>query len=191
MSDTNPIVGALRARKWNPYVVGVAIGLLSCVTFLTMDKVLGTSGTFVHVAALVEGIFAPGNVVGEGANAYYAAEKVGPKMFDWQFFLVIGVFFGALASSRLSGDRSTECVPSLWAWRFGPSKAVRYTAAFVSGVLLLFGARMAGGCTSGHAISGGLQLALSSWVFLVAFFLSGIATAFALFGKEGRHHVRG
>ena len=56
-------------------------------------------------------------------------------------------------------------------------------------VILIFGARMADGCTSGHAISGGLQLALSSWTFILAMFASGIATALLLYGKEGRRHV--
>lgn len=67
--------------------------------------------------------------------------------------------------------------------------AKRYAAAFFGGVILIYGARMAGGCTSGHGISGGLQLAVSSWIFFIAMFASGVVTAFALFGKEGRKHV--
>jgi hypothetical protein len=112
-------------------------------------------------------------------------------MIDWQVMLVVGLALGALTSSRLSGDRVTECVPSLWSWRFGDSKAVRYAAAFGSGAVMAFGARMAGGCTSGHGITGGLQLAVSSWVFFLATFAAGIATALALFGWEGRRHVHG
>ena len=185
------MANVLAARKWNPYVVGVGIGALSWVTFLTMDKALGTSSSFVHAAGLLIGTVAPGHVTGPAANAYFVKE-VSEKtpMFDWQFFLVIGVFLGALVSSRLSGDRAPEKVPGLWAWRFGASPAVRYAAAFAFGAIMLFGARLAGGCTSGHGISGGLQFALSSWVFFVTFFASGIATAFALFGTEGRRHVR-
>jgi uncharacterized membrane protein YedE/YeeE len=185
-STTNP----LRARRWNPYVVGALIGILSWVTFLTMDKALGTSTSFVHVAGLVEGTVAADKVVGPAANSYYAKEiNEKTPMFDWQLLLVVGVFLGAFVSSRLSGDRVKECVPALWEWRFGPSKAKRYVAAFVSGAIMLFGARMAGGCTSGHGISGGLQLAVSSWVFFIAMFISGVATAFALFGIGGRRHV--
>lgn len=178
------------AARWNPYVVGVAIGLLSAVSFLTMDKALGTSTSFVHAAGLAVSALAPGHVLGAAANGYYAKEiSEKTPMFDWQVFLVLGVFLGALLSSRLSGDRESEAVPGLWAWRFGQSPAVRYAASFGFGALMLFGARLAGGCTSGHGISGGLQFALSSWVFFVTFFLSGIATAFALFGTEGRRHV--
>jgi hypothetical protein len=59
--------------------------------------------------------------------------------------------------------------------------------AFAGGVILMFGARLAGGCTSGHGISGSLQLALSGWAFFASVFLSGILTAFLIFGREGSH----
>jgi uncharacterized membrane protein YedE/YeeE len=187
VSVTNPFA----ARKWNPYLVGVGIGVLSWLSFLTMDRSLGTSSSFVHVAGLLVGLVSPSHVTGAGASAYYAKE-VSEKtpMFDWQMFLVLGVFLGAWVSSRTSGDREREAVPGLWAWRFGANPALRYAAAFAFGAVMLFGARLAGGCTSGHGISGGLQFALSSWVFFATFFASGIATAFALFGSEGRRHVR-
>ena len=45
----------------------------------------------------------------------------------------------------------------------------------------MYGARLANGCTSGNGISGGLQLALSGWVFLTVMFPTGILTAFLLF----------
>ena len=54
---------------------------------------------------------------------------------------------------------------------------------------MMFGARLAQGCTSGHGISGSLQLAVSSWAFVAVFFLVSIATAFVIFGREGAHHV--
>ena len=59
--------------------------------------------------------------------------------------------------------------------------------AFLGGVILMFGARLAGGCASGHGISGSLQLALSGWVFFASVFVSGILTALMLFGKENAH----
>lgn len=186
------IRSALTAPRWNPYVVGVGIGLLGCLTVLTMGRTLGTSSSYVHMAALAEAPLAPGHVVGPEAAAYFAKElSAKTPMFDWQMMLVLGVLIGGFVSSRLSGVVEHEKVPALWAWRFGASEARRYAAAFVFGAIMLFGARMAGGCTSGHAISGGLQLALSSWVFLIAMFASGTAAAFVIFGKEGRAHVRG
>ncbi|MFT7288910.1 MAG: putative membrane protein YedE/YeeE [Halieaceae bacterium] len=68
-------------------------------------------------------------------------------------------------------------MPELWRSAFGPSRAKRYLASFVGGVLLLFGARLAGGCTSGHMISGISQLALSSFIFGVVTFVVAIGMA--------------
>lgn len=187
-----PFTSVIRRNRATPYIIGALIGILSWVTFLTMDKALGTSTTMVHVSGLAVGMVAPDHVVGPDANAYYASEinpDKGKNMFDWQLFLVVGLVGGAYLGSLIGKDRQVEHVPALWAWRFGASRWVRYAAAFVGGVILLFGARMAGGCTSGHGISGGLQLALSSWSFFIAMFVSGVVTAFALFGREGRSHV--
>ena len=98
--------------------------------------------------------------------------------------LVLGMALGAFVSSRVSGDRPAEPVPALWRARFGASPGKRYAAAFLGGAVLMFGARLAGGCTSGHGISGSLQLALSGWVFFASLFASGLVTAFAVFGRE-------
>lgn len=176
-----------RNKTWNPILVGALIGVLSWVTFLTMDKALGTSTTMVHLAGGATSLVAPDHVK---ANPYYAKEiSAKNPLFDWQFFLVLALPFGAALAAWLAKDRIVERVPQLWSWRFGPSVAKRYAAAFFGGMILIYGARMAGGCTSGHGISGGLQLAVSSWIFFIAMFASGVVTAFALFGKEGRKHV--
>jgi uncharacterized membrane protein YedE/YeeE len=66
---------------------------------------------------------------------------------------------------------------------------VRLAAAFLAGGVMMFGARLAGGCTSGHGVSGNLQLAVSSIVFSVVFFAVATAVAFALYGREGAARV--
>jgi uncharacterized membrane protein YedE/YeeE len=180
------MMNVLKQPRWSPYVVGAGIGILSWVTFGLMGRALGTSTTLVRWAGLVEAAFAKGHVAG---NAYYSKYLIDKPAVDWQMMLVIGLPIGALFSALLSESVRAEHVPELWKWRFGGSKTLRYLAAFVGGFLVLFGARMAGGCTSGHGISGGLQLAVSSWLFFGCFFLTGIVTAFLLFGKEGRNHV--
>jgi len=176
----------LRQPRWSPYVAGALIGVLSWVTFAWMGKALGTSTTAVRVVGMAEGLVAPAHVEG---NAYLSKYVVDKAPIEWQMLLVIGLPIGALLAAWLGRSYHLETVPKLWQWRFGPSKALRYTGAFLGGVLVLFGARMAGGCTSGHGISGGLQLSVGSWVFFGAFFITGILTAIALFGKEGRNHV--
>ncbi|MEO2091256.1 MAG: YeeE/YedE thiosulfate transporter family protein, partial [Gemmataceae bacterium] len=127
----------------------------------------------------------------EEINGYFAAKAAEgtPPKVGWEWMLVLGVFVGAFISARLSGDHSAETVPALWRWRFGGSPVVRLVVAFFAGAVMMFGARLAGGCTSGHGISGSLQLAASSWVFSVVFFSVATATAFALYGREGADHV--
>jgi len=175
----------LRTPRWSPYTVGAGIGVLSWITFAVMGKALGTSTTMVRAVGAAERVVAPEHVE---SNAYFTKylgtmDALKP-VFEWQFALVVMLIVGALIASRLSGTRQKQCVPSMWKQRFGSSRLLRGAAAFAGGVVLLFGARLAGGCTSGHGISGGLQLAASSWVFMGAMFATGVATAFALYGKS-------
>jgi uncharacterized membrane protein YedE/YeeE len=179
-------MNVLKKPRWSPYVIGAGIGVLSWITFGAMHKALGVSTTFVRVAGLIESIFSTAHVK---ANAYYEKYLIASPAVDWQMLLVIGLFIGAMIASLLGKSRIKETVPELWASKFGRSKGVRYLGAFIGGILVLIGARLAGGCTSGHGISGGMQYAIGSWVFFVTFFGAGLATAFALYGKEGRSHV--
>ena len=57
----------------------------------------------------------------------------------------------------------------------------RLISALLGGFLLGFGSRFASGCTSGHGISGTMQLAISSWLAAICFFVGGILTAFLIF----------
>lgn len=177
-----------KQKSWSPYLVGAGIGVLSWFAFASADHPIGITTAFENTAALAAPAVVPGV---EQSNPLYAAkakEGKSPKI-DWEWMLVIGVFVGAWLSAKLSKDRTAQKVPPLWQWRFGPSVAKRFAAAFAGGALMMFGARMAQGCTSGHGISGTLQLAVSSWIFVVMIFASGVATAFLIYGKEGRKHV--
>ncbi len=176
----------LQQQRWSPYLVGTGIGVLSWVTFGLMDKALGASTTMVRWAGLLESLFASEHV---RANVYYTKYIIDKPAIDWQMMLVVGLPLGALLSTTLSKSYRRESVPELWKWQFGQSPFGRYAAAFLGGAIMLFGARMAGGCTSGHGISGGLQFSVSSWIFFASFFTAGIVSAYALYGKEGRNHV--
>jgi len=167
-------------RSWSPYAVGTGIGVLSWFAFATADNHLAITLQYEHIAAMAI------------PNAQYyaarAAEGLEPKV-GWYLMLLIGVFIGAFLSSWLSGDRGRIAVPPLWRWRFGESRTKRFAAAFIGGGVMVLGARIAGGCTSGHGISGTLQLAVQSWSFILVAFAVAIATAFLIFGREGRNHV--
>ncbi len=165
----------LEQARWSPYVVGAGIGVLSWLTFLLSDKPLACSTSFARFAGMIEKVFR-GDRVHE--RPYY---REFPPRVDWGIMLVIGLFLGALASALLSNSFSLNWVPSHWASRFGADPALRWGGALVGGVLLGFGARWANGCTSGHGISGTLQLTVSSWLAAACFFIGGIAVAMWLY----------
>jgi uncharacterized membrane protein YedE/YeeE len=182
------LIAILRDPRLRPYFVGIGIGVLSWATFYFMDKAIGTSTPFVGAAESVVAVAAPDHV---SKNAYlhklYRDKTGGIKpIFNWEAALDLALIAGSFLAARIGGGIGRERVPSVWAERFGPSVGKRSLAAFIGGFLLLFGARMAGGCTSGHGISGGLQLAVSSWTFFVSMFVSGVATAAILFGIRRR-----
>lgn len=168
----------LRLKAWSPYVVGAGIGILSWLTFLTANQPLGITTAFESCAAMVEANLMPQAI--EGNTFFEKTLKI-----DWGWMLVLGVFMGAWMSSWMSGDRKSPSVPPLWASRFGNAKSIRFLGAFLGGMIMMIGARLAGGCTSGHGISGSLQLAASGWMFVLVAFSSGIITAWLLYARKG------
>ena len=128
-----------RQKTWSPYVAGALAGLLLVLSVFLTGKYFGASTTFVRAAAYVEQTVAPEKVAG---MEYFIKEKA---KIDWQFLFVVGVLFGALASARLSKEMRAVPVPPMWEGRFGPSRARRWVAAFLGGVVLMFGARLADG----------------------------------------------
>ena len=165
----------LSLKQWSPYVVGIGIGLLSCVAFLLSDKPIGCSTAYSRTSGMIERLVR-GEKVGE--KAYY--KKFTPSI-DWEWMLVIGIFVGAFISANLSGEFRAEWVPSKWSSTFGNSVSLRWVVSLVGGMVMGIGARWAGGCTSGHGISGTLQLAVSSWLAVICFFVGGIATALLIY----------
>jgi uncharacterized protein len=175
-------------KSWSPYAVGAGIGVLSWFVFATANQPLGITTAFENTAAMTEQTVAPAAAQANPLFEKKASEGKSPKI-DWEWMLVLGVFIGAFLSARLGNDRTPQKVPPLWHWRFGPSVAKRFAGAFLGGAIMMFGARMAQGCTSGHGISGALQLAVSSWLFVTLLFIGAVATTFAIYGKAARSHV--
>jgi len=125
--------------KWSPYVAGAMLGLVSWFSVLTAGKYLGVSTTFVRTIGMIESILAPEHV----ANLpYFVKEK---PIIDWQWMEVLGILIGAFIASRLSGEFKSRFVPPMWAKRFGPDHFKRWLVAFLGGIVLMFGARLADG----------------------------------------------
>jgi uncharacterized protein len=165
---------------WTPYLVGAGIGVLSWLAFAVADDPLGVTTALSAVAG-----FAAMPLTGAAAvwhNSYWT--QTVPSLSYGSLFLV-GVVLGAFAASLSARQFHVETVPATWQRRFGPSKMRRFAAAFVGGAVEMYGARLAGGCASGHGISGTLQLALSSWVFTLVMFATAILLGSYLFGEAG------
>lgn len=162
-------------ERWSPYIVGIGIGLLSWITFLISDQALACSTAFTRTAGMIERLFR-GKKVNE--KPYY--QKFAPEI-DWGWMLVLGIVIGSFLSAKISGSFQLRWIPGLWENAFGTLPLPRVIVAFIGGILMGVGSRWAGGCTSGHGISGTLQLAVSSWIAAICFFIGGILTAMLIF----------
>ena len=164
---------------WTPYLMGAGIGVLSWAAFAVVDDPLGITTALSAIAGFAAMPFVGAEAVWH--NSYWAQNL--PSISYGSLFL-LGVILGALAASVSAGQFRIEAVPATWRRRFGPSPAFRWAAAFVGGAVEMYGARLAGGCASGHGISGTLQLALSSWAFTILMFATAVLFGTLLFGKD-------
>lgn len=161
---------------WSPYVVGILIGVLNLAAMLLSDKVLGASTSYAKASGMVRNFFDKEYVK---KNEFYLQNSIN---IDWGFMLVVGIIIGAFISAGLSNDFNLVLVPPMWANEISSSFFVRFIIAVFGGIVLGIGSRWAGGCTSGHGISGTSQLSVLSWIASVFFFIGGIVAAFLIYG---------
>ena len=152
---------------WNAYAAGVALGGVLLATFAVMGHGIGASGAFAAVAAAGEQGLAPAHA---SANAYFGAYH--DPLARWIVFEILGVLAGGFVSAWLAGrlHREVERGP-----RAGARERLLY--GFGGGLLMGFASRLARGCTSGQALTGGALLSVGSWVFMIAIFAAGYALA--------------
>jgi len=160
---------------WSHYIVGTGIGVLSWLTFYFSDKAIGASSFYATVAGGL------GKLVARRHTESLDYYQKNPPRFDWSVVFVSCTILGAFIAACTGGEFRNEWLHPMWVARFGDSLWLRALIAIAGGILMAFGARLAGGCTSGHGISGTLQLSVGSWVALICFFAGGVATAHALF----------
>jgi len=152
---------------------GIALAILNCIIFLKvgMDRPIGASTAYPYLADLLTGIT---------ANDYFT--KIG-KPGNWEVIFLAGTLLSGLVISLLTKNFKIRLIHSNWSKYKGNNAGKRIAWALFGGFILIFGARMAGGCTSGHVISGGMQLAVSSMVFAV-FVFTGLLITGQLFYKK-------
>jgi len=142
---------------------GIALAILNSAIFATVvsDRPIGASTFFPYVAD---------NIFGATNNGYFTQIT---KPGSWEVLFLAGSFLSGILISLLRKEFKIKMIHANWERYKGPSYRKRILWSFAGGFILIFGARMAGGCTSGHVISGGMQLALSSLVF-AAFVFGGL-----------------
>lgn len=163
---------------WSPYLAGALSGLILILSVYLVGKYFGASTSFVRTAGLIEQSIAPDHVAATDYFVKYFKKAAG---IDWQWMFVLGIFFGSFLSSNFSGSFSWTALPDTWRERFGDSVNKRAVVAFIGGFIALFGVRMAGGCPSGHGLSGMAQLSVSGLLAMVGFFAGGLVTARLLY----------
>ena len=170
-------------RTHRPMIAGALVGLLATLSVLVSTQTLGrsqylgASTTFVRAAGYVEQTVAPDHVA---ASTYF--QRHGPRV-DWQFMVLVGIAVGAFAASRLDRSFKLESVPPIWKERFGGKVRTRAIGAFLGGIVAMFGARLADGCPSGHGLSGLMQLSISGFLSLMAFFGFGVLVAHLIYKR--------
>jgi len=162
---------------WSPYLVGAGIGVLSWLTFYFADKPIGASSSYATVAGFI------GKLVARKHTESLKYYESNPPAVDYGFVFVIFTIVGGFVAAWTGGEIRNEWLHPMWVDRFGDSITFRGLIGFIGGMLMAFGSRLAGGCTSGHGISGTLQLNAGSWLTVFFMFIGGIATAMLLYAS--------
>ena len=150
MSTTSP------DRFWNPYLAGIALGLVLLTSFLVMGKGLGASGGAYRVGVA-------------------AVSLETTSLDDWFVFELFGVFLGGMIGAYTAGRLRLGVIRGA-----GVAVAQRLAFAFGGGVLMGAAARAARGCTSGQALTGGAVMSVGSWIFMLSVFGGGYALAWLM-----------
>ena len=173
----------LHKEEWSPYVAGTLLGFVGIAAVWASNSLLGASGAFENLAGMIGKLFAPAAF----DNLYF--NFIMPPGITWGVVLLVGVFFGGMIGAATSGKlmwgkRGAANSDSQWKRIFGPQVWKRWVLAFAGAIVLEYGAGIAGGCTSGLAISGGMLLAPAAFLFIMGMFASGILTTLLIYRKN-------
>jgi uncharacterized protein len=169
----------MKEKVWSPWAAGVLLGLTAVASYVLVDKTIGSSGGIESIDSILLKTF-HSNL----ANSMYFKFQM-PPVLSFQIILFIGMLIGAFVSSKWSKDFKLRLMPDQqWTQNFGPSKLKRWILIFIGGILIEYSAGIAGGCTSGLAISGTMQLSPAGLIFILGLFISGIITTKLLYGRD-------
>ena len=152
---------------------GVGLAVLNGIVFLkvTTNRPIGASTSYPYLSDVIGGL--------QSSSYFTKIQTPG----HWELIFLGGAFLSGLILSLVSRRFKLQLVYERWQFYKGKSEINRIVWAFVGGFILIFGARLAGGCTSGHILSGGMQLALSSFVFALVVLASLLITGKVFYKK--------
>lgn len=159
------------------WVGGIAMSLLFYFSFSSFgaDRPIGASTGMAYLSSLLFDL--------DAKDYVYVAQI--EKSGAWEGVMLIGVFFGGLFMSIfVTKSFHISYIPTLWKERKNSSIKSRMIWSFIAGFLLVFGARLAGGCNAGHILSGGSQLAVSGVIFAIVALGTGMITGRFFYNKK-------
>ena len=160
------------APYMNPYLAGIGLGLVLLAAYVAMGRGLGASGAMTSFVSWALSLVSPAHAKGNEFFAEYLEGGLGHPLKTWLVFEVLGVLAGGFVSGALANrlSRTVEKGPRI-------SVPGRLGFAFAGGALMGIGAKLARGCTSGQALSGGAVLNAGSWAFMMMVFAGAYAVA--------------
>lgn len=163
-----------KKKEWKWLYAGIALAVLNTFVFSVYgaNRPIGASTSYPYLADLLSGL--------TGNDYYGKIQGAG----SWELVFLIGAFLSGIVVSVLRKDFKFAIIHSNWGKYKGAVVSKRVFWAFTGGFILIFGARMAGGCTSGHIISGGMQMAVSSFVFAIFVFIGLLATGYLFYKRS-------
>ena len=177
------LMNYIRKETWSPYVAGILLGFVGIASVWISNSLLGASGAFENLAGMIGKALAPKAF----DNMYF--NFIMPPGITTAVILLVGVFFGGMIGAATSrtlkwGKKDAANSDEQWKRIFGPQVWKRWLLAFIGAIILEYAAGIAGGCTSGLAISGGMLLAPAAFLFIMGMFASGILTALVIYRKR-------
>lgn len=173
MSDRNPSSAGPKPYT-NPYLAGSLLGVILFLAYFVTGSGLGASGGLNRMAVYVQNIISPEHIDQVPYLLKMAGGSTNP-LDNWIVYLTAGTILGGVISGLFGRRMKFET-------NKGPriSNTTRWIMAFAGGALMGYGARLARGCTSGQALSGGAVLSVGSWAFMFAVFAGAYALAYFL-----------
>jgi len=152
--------------------------------FVILDAIIGNTVNADLIARTEDG-YTSANAYLAKSGGKYAKNAANPLNYSFVFVLAmaLGAVLSAMARGGVGADERR--LPAIWYANYGDTPVKRYAVAFLGGFIVLYGARLAGGCTSGHMMSGMMQTSISGYIFAAGAFAAAIPTAMLLYRKEG------